>query len=69
LNGYLINESNDEWNHDIKNGMIPAEMVTTNMLKELEIIKIASMYTLENWNTVPEKLMNQYQLYLRILND
>jgi hypothetical protein len=68
LNGSLINQSNEEWNHDLKEDMKPVEQIHPNLLHELDVIKIVREYSFENWNNVPANLLQQFQLYMRILN-
>ncbi|MBX9782341.1 MAG: hypothetical protein K2X48_03510 [Chitinophagaceae bacterium] len=69
LNGYYINNSNEEWNHDIHTA--DAELVTAPSIlsPSHQVIKITSVHELAKWDTAFDFFQNQLQLYLQILND
>lgn len=67
LQCFYINAAKDEWNHDINESMRLITGNDKNRPAQEDLIKIAGICPLQQWNEAAAVLSKQFQLYLRLV--
>lgn len=67
LQGFYINAAKDEWNHDVNESMRLITGNDKNRPAQEDLIKIAGICPLQQWNEAAAVLSKQFQLYLRLV--
>jgi hypothetical protein len=67
LQGFYINTSNEEWNHDVNESMQPITIADKRKPVQEDLIKISGICSLQQWNEAADVLRQQFQLYLKLM--
>lgn len=67
LQGFYINASTEEWNHDVNESMRLITSSDKNKPVQEDLIKITGICSLQQWNEAADLLIKQFQLYLRLM--
>jgi hypothetical protein len=67
LQGFYINASMDEWNHDVNESMRPVTITDNNKPVQEDLIKISGVCSLQQWNEAADVLRQQFQLYITLM--
>lgn len=67
LQGFYINTSDEEWNHDVDESMRPVTTADKNRIVQEDLIKISGICPLQQWNDAADTLNKQFELYLRLI--
>lgn len=64
-----MNTDDEEWNHNIKDRMKPIEILDADTIASKQVLKIAAIHPIEQWDDAILFYKKQFELFLKITTD